>query len=75
MTKDAALHQAKLDYLAESNMLKSHPYFWSLFIVSGETSELSLQQANTKYYVLSGLSFILVLLIINYLKRKSVKIT
>ena len=73
--KDKAMQMAKLDYLAESNMLKSHPYFWSLYIVSGETSEISLQKANTNYYLYLGLGILLILIFIRLLKRKSVKIT
>ena len=73
--KDKAMQMAKLDYLAESNMLKSHPFFWSLFIVSGETSEISLQKANTNYYVLSGLGILLLLILIRYASRKSKKST
>ncbi len=42
MTKDAALRQAKLDYLAGvAEETKAHPYFWSSFIGIGDMNPIS----------------------------------
>ena len=35
-TKDAALQQAKLDYLEEADALTAHPYFWGNLIAVGD---------------------------------------
>ena len=39
--KDIALQQAKLEYLESADALKSHPYFWSGYVVIGDTDSLS----------------------------------
>ncbi|MDE5423203.1 CHAT domain-containing protein [Ancylomarina sp. DW003] len=38
--KDVALQQAKLEYLETADPLKSHPYFWSGYVVIGDTQTL-----------------------------------
>jgi CHAT domain-containing protein len=38
--KDVALQQAKLEYLETADTLKSHPYFWSGYVVIGDTETL-----------------------------------
>lgn len=54
-SKSEALCDAKKDYLKSVNdeYLK-HPYFWSGFIVSGNTSKLTPPQ-NKNYYFISGI--------------------
>ena len=75
-TKDVALQQAKLHFLANANQLKSHPYYWSSFIISGNAKQLpQSDKINwSERLIYSGL--ILLILIIGfafYRKRKSVK--
>ena len=42
VTKDVALQQAKLDYLAQvEDPKQAHPYYWAGFVVFGDTSPLS----------------------------------
>ena len=69
--KDKAMQLAKLDYLSEANMLKSHPYFWSLFVVSGETTPLVLHRARISNYLYLGLAIVVLLLVYGLFKRKS----
>ena len=38
--KDVALHDAKLDFLRNSNQLNSHPYFWAAYVQIGDTSPI-----------------------------------
>ena len=45
MTRDAALRQAKLDYLEKQEqdgeeLYRSQPYFWAPFILTGENGEM-----------------------------------
>lgn len=42
MSKDAALRQAKLDYIERSEGLAAHPAFWSAFIQLGDSRPISL---------------------------------
>jgi CHAT domain-containing protein len=42
MTKDAALQQAKLVYLQNSDQLHAHPYFWAGFVSIGKTAPMSI---------------------------------
>lgn len=37
-SKNLALRNAKLEFLEEANLLKSHPYFWSAYISLGDNS-------------------------------------
>ncbi|MDO8899257.1 MAG: CHAT domain-containing protein, partial [Bacteroidales bacterium] len=40
MPKDIALQKAKLDYLEQSNQLKSHPFFWAAYMVIGDVTPI-----------------------------------
>jgi len=39
--KDAALRQAKLNYLSSTDRLHMHPYYWSAFVQVGDTKALA----------------------------------
>lgn len=39
-SKDDALRQAKLDYLAQAGNANSHPFYWAGFVAFGDTSPL-----------------------------------
>jgi hypothetical protein len=54
-------------------MLKSHPYFWSLYVVSGDTSGIKVQRKLPTTYLTIGLGIVLLLIIYALIKRKSVK--
>jgi CHAT domain-containing protein len=41
MSKNKALHQAKLDYLEENTNVNSHPFFWAGFIPVGDMSPIA----------------------------------
>ncbi len=69
--KDKAMQMAKLDYLASANMLKSHPYFWSLFVVSGETTPVSIQEGDFNKYLYVALGIVVLLSLFMLIKRKS----
>ena len=78
VTKDVALQQAKLDFLTHANQLKSHPYYWSSFIVSGDAEQLAKNNNISRTDWLSYFGIFLIILFIGivvYRKRKSVKKT
>ena len=39
-TKAKALHLAKLDFLSNADQLKSNPFFWSSFVLMGNTDPI-----------------------------------
>lgn len=41
LEKDEALQQAKIHVLKSANMVKSHPFFWSSYVLSGDTSAIT----------------------------------
>ncbi|MFZ5516300.1 MAG: CHAT domain-containing protein [Candidatus Zhuqueibacterota bacterium] len=44
-SKDAALRTAKLNYLRHAGEIKSAPYYWAGFVLTGDTSPLELSTA------------------------------
>jgi CHAT domain-containing protein/tetratricopeptide (TPR) repeat protein len=53
ISKDLALVKAKRLFI-NKNPLKSHPYYWSGFIINGDVSPLS-QESQCRWYILAGL--------------------
>jgi hypothetical protein len=49
LPKDEALRRAKLDYLAESGPLESHPFFWAGFVHAGDPAPLRREGAGYGY--------------------------
>ena len=62
MKKDKALQYAKLDILKEANMANAHPFFWSAYVVNGDTSEVFVAEKNNHVYWL--IAFFLIVIII-----------
>ncbi|MFK7809171.1 MAG: CHAT domain-containing protein [Saprospiraceae bacterium] len=61
--KSSALRQAKLDYLKESKLEGSHPFFWASFIPIGENAEMILEEPGWSWpLVLGAFLFVSVLL-------------
>lgn len=50
---DDALRLSKLNFLESSDNLRAHPYFWSTFVVYGNTDPIELNPRNNKqlYYI------------------------
>lgn len=55
--KNVALHNAKLDYLTNHEGLAAHPYYWSQFVLTGNTHRLgkTVTSHRTVYLVIGGL--------------------
>lgn len=74
MTKDAALQQAKISVLKDANMAKAHPFFWSTYIISGDTSVINVSSGNNKYYYWGiTISLLLITMIIYSNRSKKIK--
>jgi CHAT domain-containing protein/Tfp pilus assembly protein PilF len=74
MPKDEALRQAKLDMLAEGNMLRSHPYYWAAYVTIGDYSPMKFIKPlwlNVLYMAIALVSFISIVVMI-YRKTKTV---
>ncbi|NQU31827.1 MAG: CHAT domain-containing protein [Bacteroidetes bacterium] len=72
MKKDVALQKAKLVTLRNANMANAHPFFWSAYVINGDTSELVISNNRNYYYLTIILSLIIILFfILNYRSRKA----
>ena len=59
MSKDEAIHQAKLDYLGLNQNV--HPFYWAAFTAVGDMSPITSSNYSLKWWVLSAAIFFLVL--------------
>ena len=68
-SKSEALRMAKLDYLRKTTDKNlKHPYYWSGFVISGNTDPLILEQ-ETNYFLWGGILLVISFAIGRYLKR------
>jgi CHAT domain-containing protein len=68
-TKSNALRKARISYLKNADMLRSHPYFWSSLVIYGNNDPL---YYSTKLGLIIGpaILLILIILIFYYLKLR-----
>lgn len=75
MSKDLALHQAKINYLETANPLFLHPYFWGGLIYVGDKGSVALQQRKRNNALVVGgiavLTLFLLWLAARYLPRRT----
>ena len=50
-TKDAALRNAKLDYLHNASARAAHPFFWAGYVAQGDMSPLSLSSSDFLWWI------------------------
>ncbi len=70
--KDVALQQAKLAFLDQANQLKSHPYFWSAYILIGDAEPLA-PPKRTFWWVVLSFALFAALLLFFYGRHRSLK--
>jgi CHAT domain-containing protein/Tfp pilus assembly protein PilF len=70
-TKDVALQKAKLSILQSSTMAKSHPFYWSAYIVTGDTKSLAPVMGKEYWYILAGVAMVILLLTLIYRQKRS----
>ena len=70
-SKDNALRKSKLDFLENTNMLKAHPYYWSAYIVTGDSSPIVTKRPGNIVEMITGISiFFLVIILVIFKARK-----
>lgn len=70
--KDVALQQAKLAFIDQANQLKSHPYFWSAYILIGDAEPLA-PPKRTFWWVALAFAFFAASLLFLYGRHRSNK--
>jgi CHAT domain-containing protein/tetratricopeptide (TPR) repeat protein len=70
MSKDEALQNAKVNYLATTNELFAHPFYWAGFVVQGDPSPLTVQQREFSVWWFGGVVVLLLCLGLVYHYRK-----
>ena len=68
LPKDEAMQMAKLDVLSSANMIKSHPNFWSAYIVTGDTATINIEDKRNNLWHLLFFVFPLIFIFIFYKK-------
>jgi len=71
-TKDKALRQAKLDFIATADKVKKHPFFWATFVQMGDPVALDLGQAGFPWQLALG-SLIIALIASLWLRNRGKK--
>jgi len=70
-SKASALRKAKLNYLESQSLSDSSPYYWSSFILIGDSNEILLEQNNLLLYSVVFIIVFLLILYLMYSKKRS----
>jgi CHAT domain-containing protein len=70
-TKSEALRNAKLNYLKSHSLSEASPYYWSSFILLGDTNKIDLGTNFTllHYFILGFILLIVIILLFRYKKK------
>jgi CHAT domain-containing protein len=66
-TKSKSLKKARIDYLADADQMRSHPYFWGTLVIMGNDDSVYLP---AKKYIILSLSIIILYFAVRYFYRK-----
>ena len=72
MTKDVALQKAKLYVLRDANMARAHPFFWSAYIINGDTTPIKIL-SRSNYWILAITLVLILLFVSRYLFKRDTK--
>lgn len=59
MSKDEALRHAKLDFIAQGDPLRSHPFYWAAYVNIGDSSPMKIHD-NLGIYLIAGVSLLII---------------
>jgi len=68
--KDVALRQSKINYLNSAGAIKSHPYYWANYVLSGNTNPVKQKTPTGTFIYLLAFALISVILFYYIDKRK-----
>jgi hypothetical protein len=75
-SKDVALQQAKLVYLNNADVIRSHPYYWAGYVLIGDNAPIKKQFELLWIIGFTGAVAIIILLLLwIYFKRKREQLT
>jgi CHAT domain-containing protein len=73
-SKKKALREAKIDYIRSSDKLKANPYFWSAFMMVGDSSPLYGASAGLYFtIIITGFAFVVIFLSYKKQIKRAVK--
>ena len=68
--KDVALRQAKLDYLDHADLVHANPYFWSGFVLIGNTAPIDLGDGGVQAKAWTIGLLLLIVIVLVFLSRR-----
>jgi hypothetical protein len=71
LPKDVAMQKAKIAVLKRANMAKAHPFYWSSYVLSGDTSPITDKQNTTAWWI--GVLVVFGLVAIFFVRKQSLK--
>jgi CHAT domain-containing protein len=71
LSKNKALRESKLNYLAGSDGIHAHPYYWANYVLSGNTSPIEQKMPKGIFSILLALAMISVIILFYYDHKKS----
>jgi len=72
LPKDEALHHAKLAFLRKASTFKKHPFYWSSFVIIGDTSPIK-QDMSLNQIVLYVVLLIFIIIIFYFFEKLRLK--
>ncbi len=69
--KNVALQESKLSYLANSDGIHSHPYYWANYVLSGNTKPIEQKMPKGFFNILLALAMLSVVILFIYDRRHS----
>ena len=66
--KDEAMREAKIEFIKKYS---PNPYFWSAFILTGNTDKIEIKKGTDLYLLLAGISLIIAFVLVLYILKKT----
>ncbi|WP_025742466.1 CHAT domain-containing protein [Aquimarina pacifica] len=74
MHKGEALQQAKIQYLNNADINRTHPFYWGGFYLVGDVSPVEFRDANSSIYWILGCAVLLIFLLIFVWYKKKTRV-
>ncbi|WP_430817945.1 CHAT domain-containing protein [Carboxylicivirga sp. N1E11] len=70
LNKNSAMRESKLNYLAAADGIRSHPYYWASYVLSGNTNAIEQKMPKGKRITLLALALLSGMLVFYYIRRR-----